>query len=67
LLEGLATNQKAAGSSPAERALKSPANRGVLLLKQVRFSCPCSSFDRNLTATGCLSLSLCVCSREINT
>jgi hypothetical protein len=34
-------------------------------LGTVPFLLACSSFDRNLTATGCLSLSLCVPLREL--
>src|SRR5215216_7717256 len=43
----ITTNQKVAGSSPAERAKESPANCGVLLLSFIRFP----GQDRPLTAT----------------
>jgi hypothetical protein len=33
----ITTNQKVAGSSPAERATKTPANAGVFLLGQFCF------------------------------
>src|SRR5918993_4415120 len=39
-LKNRTTNQKVAGSSPAERATESPANRGVLLLRFIRFPGP---------------------------
>src|SRR5918994_757051 len=40
IADPITTNQKVAGSSPAERATKSPANCGVLLLRFTRAKHP---------------------------
>ena len=49
-LHNLTTNQKVAGSSPAERAPKSPANREVLAGPETPNLKQSGGFDRNLTA-----------------